>query len=518
MIRITGMNSGLDTEAIIQELASARSMKVENMKKSQTKMSWKMDAWKELNTKIYDFYTETLDSMRFKGGYNKLTSTVSDEKAASVVVGENAMMGTQSLKVVQLATNGYLMGGKIQKATTNEETGEITYSDPAKLEAKTTLADLGLNTTDEEKINFNVTVGGKTTSITFDQSASLNDIAKKFRELGLNANFDEKSQRFYIAGKETGDASNFTIEGTDERGTNALTALGINTAATGDQKAVMTEGKDAIIELNGMTFTGSSNTFEINGLVITAKQETSEPVTITTSQDSSGIYDMIREFFKKYNELVNEFDKLYNAEDASKYKPLTAEEKDAMTETEVKEWEDKIKGALFRRDDALGGLSNAVKNVMLKGVTMSDGTQMYLSQFGIETLSYFTAKDNEKNAYHILGDKEDSSVKGEKDKLNELIASDPEKVADFFSKLAQNLYAELGDRMKASEYSSAFTVYNDKELKTQYEDYKKKIEEEQEKVNKYIDNWYSKFSAMETALAKMQSKSSAITGMLGGNN
>ena len=131
MIRITGMNSGLDTEAIIQELASARSMKVENMKKSQTKMSWKMDAWKELNTKIYDFYTETLDTMRFKGGYNKLTSTVSDEKAASVVVGENAMMGTQSLKVVQLATNGYLMGGKIQKATTNEETGEITYSDPA---------------------------------------------------------------------------------------------------------------------------------------------------------------------------------------------------------------------------------------------------------------------------------------------------------------------------------------------------------------------------------------------------
>ncbi len=32
-IRITGMNSGLDTEAIITELASARSMKVENLKK-----------------------------------------------------------------------------------------------------------------------------------------------------------------------------------------------------------------------------------------------------------------------------------------------------------------------------------------------------------------------------------------------------------------------------------------------------------------------------------------------------
>ena len=53
-IRITGMNSGLDTEAIIQELASARSIKVQSIEKAQTKLSWKIDAWKSLNAKIYD--------------------------------------------------------------------------------------------------------------------------------------------------------------------------------------------------------------------------------------------------------------------------------------------------------------------------------------------------------------------------------------------------------------------------------------------------------------------------------
>ena len=52
-IRITGMNSGLDTESIIQELASARSIKVQSIEKSKTKLSWKIDAWKGLNTKIY---------------------------------------------------------------------------------------------------------------------------------------------------------------------------------------------------------------------------------------------------------------------------------------------------------------------------------------------------------------------------------------------------------------------------------------------------------------------------------
>ena len=39
---------------------------------------------------------------------------------------------------------------------------------------------------------------------------------------------------------------------------------------------------------------------------------------------------------------------------------------------------------------------------MSKGVTMSDGSQLYLFDFGIDTLGYFNAPDNERNAYHIL--------------------------------------------------------------------------------------------------------------------
>lgn len=65
-IRITGMYSGLDTEAIISELVSAQSVKKSKYVKEQTKLSWKMDAWKALNTKIYNFYTNTLDNMRWQ--------------------------------------------------------------------------------------------------------------------------------------------------------------------------------------------------------------------------------------------------------------------------------------------------------------------------------------------------------------------------------------------------------------------------------------------------------------------
>ena len=41
------------------------------------------------------------------------------------------------------------------------------------------------------------------------------------------------------------------------------------------------------------------------------------------------------------------------------------------------------------------------------------------------------------------------------------------------------------------------------------------LKEQEERVTEYEDKWYSKFSAMETALAKLNSKTSAISGMLG---
>ena len=49
-IRITGMNSGLDTESIITELVKAKSVKKDSLVKAQTRLEWKQNAWKELNS------------------------------------------------------------------------------------------------------------------------------------------------------------------------------------------------------------------------------------------------------------------------------------------------------------------------------------------------------------------------------------------------------------------------------------------------------------------------------------
>ena len=641
-MRMTGMMSGMDTESIIQELVAAKRTKVDDVKKKQTKLEWKQDAWKELNTKLKNLQSKYLNNMRFSTAYMKKTTKVSNSSAVSVITGENAVNGVQSLQVEQLARTAYLTGAEMKSAK-----GSLT--------ALSKLSDLTGGESIAGSGQIKIQAGSKEVSMTITADTTISDVMNQLKDAGLNANFDEKQQRLFISAKESGEANDFSIVGLDANGQAALSALGISTgldaaaeaeyqkwadyvgstdtetaenmkalyqaeldksvegyltsykeltssieslqkdleAATDEESkasiqkiieqrkeqlaeiekninvttttdeegnttytAVATDaltekirqpyvdranyakkvvegkvnisasdgsskidGQDAIIYLNKAKFTNSTNVFEINGLTLTALSETKagEDVTITTQDDTDGIYDMIKNFLKEYNSIINEMDKLYNADSASKLEPLTDDEKDALSDKEVEKYEKKIKDALLRRDSNLSSIRTAFTTTMSSGVTV-DGKKMYLSDFGIDTLGYFNAADNEKNAYHIDGDPDDENTSGNADKLKALISSDPDTVVSFFSSLSRELYSSMDKLSSAVEgYRSYGSFYDDKKMKSDYADYTTKIAELEEKVNDYEDKWYSKFSKMETALAKMQSNSSAISSLLGGS-
>ena len=747
-IRITGMYSGLDTEAIISELVSAQSVKKSKYVKDQTKLSWKMDAWKALNTKVYNFYTNTLDNMRFQASYMKKTTKVSKSDILSVVTSNNAIDGVQNVTVDKLATSGKLTGR------------ELARIDGGKVTSSTKLSDLGFT----GDASFDVTVGGKTTTIKINGDTKIGDVISKLKNAGVSASFDETNRRFFISSTASGKDANFTITANDENGLNALNALGlvtkedlendeyklwasykddedaykaalaaevqkradsykkandnleaknktlaeeldklkenenytsvdgktdrehadelydelygtmqdkyengepvtddegntvqerqgglqqqldaakealttakealkaaqeaedtpqdeldrlsqavedaqsaVNDAQTAfdDKKAeynavkavadkqaqidannneidknqqyynvdltmdddgntvesvwgssdlqeqvkaefdkkvdlaydivnnnkgfsaddygTKINGENAQITLDGAIFTSSSNDFTINGMTITVYQTTgaNESVMLTTSTDVDGIYDMIKNFFTEYNSLINEMDKLYNADSAKGYDPLTSEEKSELSDSEIEEWEKKIKDSLLRRDSTLGDLTDAIKSVMLQGAKVN-GKTMYLSDFGINTLGYWNAADNEKGAYHIDGDPDDANTKSNDDILKSMIATDPDTVMNFFSGLSKNLYDKLTEKMSAiKDTSSMFTVYNDLAMQKEYKAYTEKIAKQEEKLNSLMDKWYEKFSQMETALAKLQSKNNGLTSMLGGGS
>lgn len=503
-MRMTGMMSGMDTESIIQELVSVKRTKVDDVKKKQTKLEWKQDAWKELNTKLKNLQSKYVSNMRFSTAYMKKTTKVSNSSAVSVITGENAVNGVQSLQVKQLAKTAYLTSAKMKSANG----GSLT--------ALSKMSDLtgGDSITGSGQIK--IKAGSKEVSMNITADTTISDVMNQLKDAGLNANFDAKQQRLFVSAKESGEANDFSIVGLDSNGQAALSALGISASSVGSSKI---DGQDAIIYLNKAEFTNSTNSFEINGLTITALSETAagEDVTITTQDDTDGIYDMIKNFFKEYNSIINEIDKLYNAESASKYEPLTDDEKESLSDAEVEKYEKKIKDALLRRDSNLSSIRTAFTTTMSSGV-MVNGKKMYLSDFGIDTLGYFTAADNQKNAYHIDGDPDDEDTSGNADKLKSLISSDPDTVVSFFSSLSRELYSSMNNLSSAIDgYRTYGSFYDDKKMKSDYSDYTTKIAEMEEKVNDYEDKWYKKFSKMETALAKMQSNSSAISSLLGGS-
>ena len=753
-IRLSGMASGLDTDAIVKELVSAYSTKKDNIVKKQTKLEWTQDAWKSMNTKIYSFYSKSLSNMRLSSSYSKKASTVSNSSVAKVTASSSAVNGTQKLKVNQLATSGYLTGSVISDSAGNKLTLSSKISDVKGLGE---LADFG---------SLDIKAGDKNTSIELSGDMTISQLVTKLKDAGVNASFDEKNQRFFISAKTSGADGDFAItaatsdsvdvlkglgiyavtdaelakyktdaqidvdsavaaayekqkekytdaatqkaalekqekeltakrdklatqteyqnfknqflaglkfdssevpvlneNGTpkldengntvtrteytyaadseskadilnniettitnleeqiksyadktdltdDEKKTKAslenqlkaakevLKEIGSDTLAASDIKAIVDKnteaytkaseelakteselstvkdtlssdanleaytanlnseidgrnaeleaklqeyytnlkstaqtmvaqnasatnmatrivGQDSEIELNGATFTSNTNSFEINGLTIQATALTGdEAVTITTDTDVDGIYNMIKDFFSEYNELMKAMDSAYNAESASKYEPLTDDEKEAMTDTQIEKWEQKIKDALLRKDNTLGTLSSTMKTIM-SGSYEVNGTKYSLASFGIKTSGYFSSEVSERGVYHIDGDADDSASSGNEDKLRSAIASDPDTVVEFFSKLSTAVYSKLTDKMASTSLSSAYTVYNDKQMKTQYSNYTTEISDWEKKIEDYEERYYKQFSKMEQALSQLNSQTSSLSGLFG---
>lgn len=545
LLRMTGMYSGMDTESIVSQLVKTKSTKVTNLKNEQKKLEWKQTAWQDLNSKIYNMYSKTLSNLRLTSAYSKKSTVSSDSTKATVVASEGAVNGTQTLKVNKLAKSGYLTGAKLDgKTSTTTGTDGKDVTKVVNWETTDKLSEIDSNLTGK---TISITTGSgtdaKTTDIEITADMTINDLVAKFKDAGVNASFDTTNQRFFINSTGTGSAKNFTLTSDDST---ALASLGLdpNTTYTdingSKNSCVKIEGQDAEIVLNGATFVSDSNTFSINGLTINTLGVTDEEISLVTSTDYDGIYNTIKDFLTEYNDLINEMDKLYNADSARKYDMLTNDEKDSMTDDEVEQWEDKIKSALLRKDNSLYNVMNTLTTTMMDGYyenNLSDkqkknmsaseisawykengGKKHYLSDYGIGTLRYFEAQDNEHHAYHINGDADDEFTSTKEDKLKAAIAEDPEGTANFFATLCKTLYSKLDETMSEStEYSSIYKVYNDKQLKKDYKDYTTKISDAEDELNDYEDRWYNKFSKMEVALSKLQSQTSSISSMLGSN-
>lgn len=491
--RVTGMYSGLDTESLISQLVEAKSAKVKTTTKEQMSLKYKQDAWNDLNKKVKSLFS-TMRNMSFESSYMKKAVSLSDSSVASITASDTAMLSSQNLKINKLSQSAYMTGSQISIPAENQTVDGEKATSATKMETLGVTGELTIKVGDGETKSIDTT--GKTIA----------DIQKELSTAGVNANFDVKNQRFYIGAKTEGAAGDFTIGG------EAAEKLGLSTTAG----ATKIDGQQAEIELNGVKYTSDSNVFEINGLTITAKAATTgEGVSVTTTKDTSAMYDMIKKFVTEYTSLINEMDKMYNAKAGSTYKPLTDEEKAAMSDYEVEKWEEKLKESALYKDSSVKDVSSALTELMNQGFEVN-GKKMFLFDFGIEAQSYTLAADNEKHALHIKGDADDATFSSEDNLLKNMITTDPDAVTNFFTQLSKSV-SEKMDKMSAKVVNvrSYGSFFDDVKMKSDYNDYSTKIKDLEAKLSAYEDKWYDKFAKMEKAMAKMQESQNALGGLLG---
>ena len=100
-------------------------------------------------------------------------------------------------------------------------------------------------------------------------------------------------------------------------------------------------------------------------------------------------------------------------------------------------------------------------------------------------------------------------------KLAGAIQNNPDDVMDFMKQLTTGLYKELDKQMKGTTLKSTYSIYNDKQMTKDIDNYKKLIKTWEDKVADLEDRYYKQFSAMEKQLAQMQSSTSALSSLMG---
>lgn len=643
-IRMTGLISNLDTEGIIKELMGAQNLKKTKVENKITKLEWKQEKWKELNTKIYKLYTDSLADMKTEGTYLTKKASSSNEGKLKVSAGSSAAEGTHSVTVGKLASAQYLTGGVIKPPMGSGLT---------EVNRATKLADLGFDTSGSSVIKIQTGASEIATELVVDEETTIADFVEKCKEAGINASFDDTYDRIFLSAKASGVENAFSIttgvsSAGDERealkdvfdfdnlssGQKAKVNTlidNLRTASLGDDGNAMTEAEEALsdylttlqtdkikketeeayraslakeedfsqealdtkigealaaaetqmtekatalgtaignyetavedetlsaaadgglknlgladvnytvdangeinyseldasagaslvkaadgwITYNGAKFEASSNSYTINGLNFTANAVTveGEAITVTVNKDVDAVYDKVKNFIKQYNELLEEMNKLYDADSAKGYDILTDEEREAMTEEQIEKWENKIKDSLLRRDDSLGSLLNTMKTTLSKSVTVN-GKSYALSSFGIVTSDY-----KEKGKLHLLGDGEDTYGKDFEDKLKAALSEDADTVMQVLSGVTKELYDNMNEKMKTSTVSSALTFYNDKQLDKTMKTYKDDLATLEDRLKEIEDRYYAQFTRMEVAMSKMNSQQSSLGSFMGG--
>ncbi len=280
--------------------------------------------------------------------------------------------------------------------------------------------------------------------------------------------------------------------------TGFLSAIGLDPAT-----AAKTDGKSARATINGVSVTRDSNNFEIDGVGFQLTKETTSDITFSVKRDTQQSMETIKGFVNSLNKLMETvYGKLTEKKNYG-YAPLTSEQRGDMSAEDIALWDTKAKSGLLTRDPALQKLMDRLQSAFTSQVDAVGSP----SSVGVGSAGYRVGQP--------------AQLQIDEDKLRKALEEDPDKVFKLFTAREEdgkgNLFSEKSGvvtRMTNAmdQFTSTTKDVSLKALDAAISDMERKMGTENTRLYKLQESYYKKFAAMEAALTKMQSQTSALSG------
>ena len=376
----------------------------------------------------------------------------------------------------------------------------------------------GKNEDDELKLVIN---GEPITGLTY--GSSLNDIINKINasDAGVTVSYLKNADKFSIVSKADGAAGKIEFGSSD----NSADLFNNYTIKPGVDAIVSVkyDGADDPVEI-----IRGNNSFNLDGLNITVNGtfgysegvlvEDTEPITFNAKTDTDSIVSAVSDMVKDFNEIIDLVNKEVTTKPNRSYEPLTDEQKEGMSEDQIKLWEEKAKAGMLFNDSELRSLSDNMRFIFDSG----SPDKAALNSFGISTSSSYG--DNGKLVFNET-------------KFRAALESNPEDLQKLFTKGADTTTGDKGGVMArlteiTEKYASttgstkgilieragslyAPTSILNNALQKSMDSLDTIIDRFNDQLQTETDRYIKQFTSLETLISQMNSQSSWLSSALG---
>lgn len=295
---------------------------------------------------------------------------------------------------------------------------------------------------------YEIRINGASIKFTYEEGeTTLNDILSAINsneDADVNISYQANSDSFSVVSTQHGASGSVEIGGSGGE-LNEMERLlfgkrdenGKIVPLSNEVNGKTVEGEDAIIlvDFDGeggadpMEIARGTNSFSLNGMKIVAKEtfgyeenglgeleyvEGTEAIKFDASADTDKIVDAIKEMVTAYNEIVEASNTAIQEKRNRKYPPLTDEQKEDMSDSEIEAWETKAKKGMLFADSDVSNLTSDLRFVFMN--SSSDG-------FTLADIGITISSDWEDNGKITL----------DESKLKSALQEDPENVKQMFT-------------------------------------------------------------------------------------